>query len=447
MGLYTLNDAYKLSWVEQVYGEKETTSLYQCKSLYDFDPNYSFGCFNENEDVSDYQELSQFLETVKNAKSPSDLEDVFDIDHFLTEMAIEYLLGSWDHIQNPLVNHNFYLYKQPNGKWVYLSYDFDMDFGHPLRPYDTPMNEFTKDNNLIRVLILNDSTRFDDILKKVVEKVFNPATLYPHIDELKAFIEPYVKLDKTPDSNGNYPGRINTQATDDISYEQWEANIEYTSINTNLGNNYGLKFWTLIKYRYVCDYYDMECDPVYMDENYKYSVNTDVGTAEDYIYVRVTKTATSTVIETEVPTTTIIETKVPTTTVIETEVPTTTIIETEVPTTTVIETESTTIVAPPTPTPTNQIKCWSELEGYPCCSPGIKKVYAQDEYGDWGYDFSKNVWCGLTAIDERVDEEECWSEEYGYPCCKGCKVYEEDYLGSWGYESNHWCGISSYCKK
>ncbi|OUM61888.1 Non-catalytic module family DOC2, partial [Piromyces sp. E2] len=91
--------------------------------------------------------------------------------------------------------------------------------------------------------------------------------------------------------------------------------------------------------------------------------------------------------------------------------------------------------------------CWSELEGYPCCPPGLTEVYAQDLYGDWSYDYKNNEWCGLTLLEEPIHDKECWSEEFGYPCCKGCKVYEEDSDGSWGYELNQWCGIQSFCKK
>jgi len=88
-------------------------------------------------------------------------------------------------------------------------------------------------------------------------------------------------------------------------------------------------------------------------------------------------------------------------------------------------------------------KCLAEVVGYPCCDEDIKHVYAQDEHGDWGYDFVKEEWCGLTPL--KIEEGECWSEKYGYPCCETCYVYDEDKNGKWGYEHHHWCGIQSYC--
>lgn len=90
-------------------------------------------------------------------------------------------------------------------------------------------------------------------------------------------------------------------------------------------------------------------------------------------------------------------------------------------------------------------KCWSEVIGYPCCDKGITHVYKQDAFGDWGYDFSKKQWCGLTPYTEPAYDEVCWSEKLGYPCCKGCRVFETDDDGQWGYENKQWCGIQSYC--
>ncbi|OUM58013.1 hypothetical protein PIROE2DRAFT_16825 [Piromyces sp. E2] len=202
MGLYIITDLFKLSWIEKVYGEKDTTTLYKCKNIFDLSPTYSEGCVNENEDVTDETEWINFLTAVKNAKSASDLEDIFEIDHFLYEMAIEYLTNGWDHILNA---HNFYMYKQPNGKWIYLSFDFDLDIG---QYYEN------------------------------INKVFNPSILYPHIDELKQFIKPYVELDKILNSEGLYPGRFDNKSKL-FSMEQWDA---YSEFNTGVTDRtaYGL---------------------------------------------------------------------------------------------------------------------------------------------------------------------------------------------------------------
>ncbi|OUM61937.1 Non-catalytic module family DOC2, partial [Piromyces sp. E2] len=80
--------------------------------------------------------------------------------------------------------------------------------------------------------------------------------------------------------------------------------------------------------------------------------------------------------------------------------------------------------------------CLAETIGYICCSPDNTDLYYQDEYGDWGIDFEKNEWCGITPY-----VKECWSKELGYNCCNGCNVIEIDNDGKWGVENDEWCGI------
>jgi len=297
MGLFVLTDAYKLPWIEQVYGEKDSIHLYKCLGAHLSNDNIN-NCENENDDIVDPTEISEewssFIETIINAKSAEDIEDIFEVDHFIKEMAIEYLLGAWDHLQ---LGHNFYLYKQPNGKWIYLTYDHDHSFGINLDRIflgilivDLPerlerinldypnysFSDWTQSRHLIDILILKDPTRFNQAIKEIVETVFNPATLFPHIDELKEFIRPYAQKDYTPNEEGNYPGRINTLGINPYTFEHWEANSEFTSVITLQYNAYGIKYWILAKYRNVCKTYDLECDPVYLDENFKYDVDENI---------------------------------------------------------------------------------------------------------------------------------------------------------------------------
>jgi len=289
MGLYIITDSLNLSWIEDTFGDKKSSYLYKCVAMGDFLVENVEGCINKNEDVTDHSEWIDFLQKVENAKSASDIDDIFNIDHFLYEMAIDYLLGAQDHYL-----HNFFLYKHPNGKWTYLSYDFDYDFGfimgfdynHVL--YNMTDEDYFKEFNykgrLTDLLISQNHTKFNEIIKEIVQEVFNPYTLYQHIDEVKQFIKPYVTLDKTPDSNGNYPGAIMKK---DYGYkyftlEQWDAYSEFTKEDNNFGNGicvsmtYGLKYWVLMKYRDVCQRLNMECDPIYMNENYEFPVNKDL---------------------------------------------------------------------------------------------------------------------------------------------------------------------------
>ena len=124
LGLFIFTDLYKESWVEYVYGEKDTQSLYKCVyCLMDF--YYRSGFKNENKEATNKKELYEFLAEMTKAQYLSDVESIFDVDQFYKEIAIDVLTSSWDHTY-----HNYYLYKnKETNKWIYLSHDFDLDMG------------------------------------------------------------------------------------------------------------------------------------------------------------------------------------------------------------------------------------------------------------------------------------------------------------------------------
>ncbi|ORX79626.1 hypothetical protein BCR32DRAFT_281234 [Anaeromyces robustus] len=407
IGFYILMDSIKLRWIEDVYDDPDSTSLYNCKYINNqlTVTTSSEGCVNVNDEVTDNTEWIEFLTILDNTKSPEDIEDIFDIDLFLTEIAFEFLSGSWDHYLN--FGHNFNLYKPKNDKWKILYNDFDSELGQDnsvntgfgpniKKNTDVPSYSFeefaVKKTHLLDILIFQNTTRFDNILKNFVTNAFNPTILFPHIDELKEFIRPYVELDKTPNENAGY-----------YSFAEWEANCEFTTVDSfQYYYGYGLKYWILQKYRYICKTYNMDCDPVYMDENYQYTIDKSVEYKSPETQQSPEQPEPTTTVDVVLPQ------------------PTETIITPEVP----------------------QYNCWAELIGYPCCPSHNKIVFSHDGNGDWGYDFKTNQWCGITPFV--APAEECWSEIYGYSCCKGCTIYESDVDGNWGYEDGKWCGIPSY---
>jgi len=293
LGLYVIMDAVKVSWAKWAFDDEDTTNLYQCKealSYLDLE-NSVTGCINEDSDITDNTEFVEFLTALSQAESAEDIEDFFDIDQFLYEIAYEYLSGSWDHY---LYNgHNYNVYKNiKNGKWTVILYDFDADLGQDtfyIEIYpritdskDYPSYSFLEwdavQHHLVDILIHKDPTRFNNILKTFVTKVFNPTVLFPHIDEIKERIRPYIEEQRTPDENGEIIGVINKNGYD-YPFEYWEPNIEFTPISDgSMSKAYGIKYWILMKYRYVCKHYDIECDPEYLDENYKYTIDESVAT-------------------------------------------------------------------------------------------------------------------------------------------------------------------------
>jgi len=293
LGFFVLRDAYKPSWIESEFGDKDTKSLYKCENLSHLTKDYSsVTCNNENEKIEDKTELIEFLTALDKAQSASDIEDIFEVDQFLTDMALEYLLGAWDHIL--YTGQNYYIYKQPNGKWKYLPYDHDYDFGMHMdrvgftyifpdmperskkvlsRDYTSlSYSDWIKHHHITDILIYKDPSRFEKILKDVVAKVFNPTTLYPYIDELKKYIKPYIQKELIDDKDKIVI--YNPDGLRSFTYEEWDANSEFTNIRTQLYYAYGLKYWILGKYRYMCKtYQDIKCDSKYLDESYQYLIN------------------------------------------------------------------------------------------------------------------------------------------------------------------------------
>jgi len=160
---------------------------------------------------------------------------------------------------------------------------------------------------LTNILILNNPSKFLEILKEIIDKVFNPYILYLRIDELKEFIKSSVTQSKIPDVNGIYPGVINLYNAENpfvnYSLEEWDAYSEFTSSEII----YGLKYWILMKYRYLCQTYQWECDPIYMDENYNYYINEELNYPDDEDYYTTMKYEDSTDYPTEYFTESLIE--------------------------------------------------------------------------------------------------------------------------------------------
>jgi len=389
-GFYVLMDSPKPSWAEIEYGDVDTTHIMKCKNGGNVLTVSSSAtqCMNENDEATDNTEWTNLLSRIDSATSASDIEDIFDVDQFLREMAYEYLSGSWDHFLNSA--HNFIMYKMPEqygGKWTMVEYDFDADFGQDVCAIefmgsvkddkDYPSWSFldwaNKPRHIVDILINNDDTRFKNIVWEMIEKAFNPELLFDRIDELKDFIRPYVQKDKTP-VNGKKPGMLNTRATNDYTMEQWEANSEFTNLGINSSSSgYGLKYWILNRYRKACELYNFNCDPVYMDLNYYYDIDRNV---EGPINTQFNIGFGFGGAQQQQPTQ-------PKTTQSQPPKPANYTSTKKTITATVTQIAS-----------TSNANCWSEKLGFPCCSTCSEVVYT-DADGKWGIE--NGNWCGLTC--------------------------------------------------
>jgi len=169
-----------------------------------------------------------------------------NIDIFLKYLALEWLIGSFDHML--VLGHNFYFYKNEiNNKWDVIYYDYDNTLGQGeyAKAWAWPtgktkdvesltkisFKEFVDDQKIFDIAVNNDDTRFKKNLKELLIYGYNPVLLNEHIDDLKSYISPYVKEDYTP-INGEYPGRVNKlgYSLEGITYESYEMNSEYETV-------------------------------------------------------------------------------------------------------------------------------------------------------------------------------------------------------------------------
>ena len=267
-GLYVFMDAIKTSWVKQTFNpsEKEVTTLYQCKNGgFNFQSNSAYACENSNDDYPSMDAFKKFVSDANNARNVADLEKIMDVDVFLKYLALEWLIGSFDHFM--IYGHNFNWYKrETDGKWVVIYYDYDNTFGTGLssnlwagKSRNQDGTQFKNNNQYVQYsfadwdknvpilgkLVFQNQNKFKQIVHDVLVQAFNPDTLNPHINELKTFLTPYVKEDLTINSQGKLPGRINGAGS---KHNSSVSNFE-NAIESNV------KSWIKNKFDVACSNY------------------------------------------------------------------------------------------------------------------------------------------------------------------------------------------------
>ncbi|ORX86578.1 coth-domain-containing protein [Anaeromyces robustus] len=454
MGFWVISDSIKKNWLKRKFGDEreEVRTLYQCKAdgiRFD-DGTAKSKCVNSNEDIADYMEpFYTFVDQVNAAKTRADLEKIMDVDNFLKYIAWEYLIGSWDHILGPF-GHNIYWYQQPNGKWVYLPYDFDLDLGScmwddqfSIKSYfkgegeiDFPaisFKDFELDHPIIKILVHDDDTRFRELLGDVVSKVFNPDTLLTRIEELKEFVAPYVKNNIETGA-----GKINKICPKQClwTYQEFLDNIEYTYVydTHDYVKAFGLKYWIRRRYNSAAAYYGINTNATSSDKKHKlieprpepvilypYRVNDVVEKISD----RMSYHHYGEPLPDYTPDKSYSDDRVPVLGINQYNVE-----------------RLSKGTEPSKPSEPKTEECWSEALGYKCCSKGCDAVVlAIDNSGNWGAE--NGEWCGIQCDFEK---DECPGKKYGYSCCETCDVYLNDDEGKWGVDNGYWCSIKTSCQ-
>ncbi|ORX40428.1 hypothetical protein BCR36DRAFT_364604 [Piromyces finnis] len=405
-GLFGLMDSLKPYNIKRMYNtktDKKDLKLIQCKDMgFRFTSDTVNICSSDGGDESAFEEFKQFVAEVEKANSLEDLEKIMNVDIFLKYFALEWVIGSFDHML--VLGHNFYFYKNEiNNKWDVIYYDFDNTLGQAQRvdwawssgknqgveDYTTlTFEEFTDNQRIFDIAVNKDDTRFKKNLKELLTFGYNPVLLNEHIDDLKSYISPYVKEEYTP-INGEYPGRLNKLGypLDGLTYESYELNSEYGTVGHQemMGELRvpGIKAWIRDSFESVCAQYGFDKEEILKDT---------VTLAPTSFFTKI-KNGISPYDGSIIPNNN-----------------------------------------------NDDDECWASEQGYDCCE-SCNVVFVEENGQKWGVE--NNQWCGIQDSVCEAEEDVCQSSDYG--CCETCNQYYVDYTGRYGYENGQWCLVKNTC--
>lgn len=154
---------------------------------------------NEEEaDWSDVQELSTVLNSdlrlIDSQSWKDNLEEIFDVDVFLTWLAVNGTIQNWD--TYGVMTHNFYLYDNPEtGKLTWIPWDNNESFSEWKKGLvgltangtgdDWPLIRYILDDEEYRAQYIENVHEFNDT-------IFSKEALTERIEQLHDMIAPYV---------------------------------------------------------------------------------------------------------------------------------------------------------------------------------------------------------------------------------------------------------------
>ena len=187
LGVYTINEP-----VDKIFLEKNLPEELQGGDLYkcgwgmgggaSFSTSSSIGIEDEdaclfysydlktNKKTSTHQALKNFITEInKSSITKERIAELIDIDNFISFAAISWFLGNPDDLRNNY--NNYYLYFTPQGKAMFIPYDYDRSMGisHDWNPTGHGM---TKDDPLTKEMGAGGRQNNPVYLKTVVKGGF-----------------------------------------------------------------------------------------------------------------------------------------------------------------------------------------------------------------------------------------------------------------------------------
>ncbi|KAG0050980.1 hypothetical protein BGZ83_004231 [Gryganskiella cystojenkinii] len=173
---------------------------------------YTMQILGDNNATEPLAQLIQFMADLKDYTPGVTADPVgywtsrLDLDGFLRNMALEYLMGAFDNYW--MAGSNYFLYFNKKlggpGKWQWLPTDFDGTFGNGAeintKASYKVLYDFKIDHPLVSKLIINTpqiNTMFTTVLKEIVSTAFKPEAMNARIDGLHKMISADAQWDFT----------------------------------------------------------------------------------------------------------------------------------------------------------------------------------------------------------------------------------------------------------
>lgn len=209
MGVYLMLEQIDDEFVDKRFGHEEGF-LYKCSFGATLENNgrvFSDDLYESkmNEESDTRNELQSFVEVLNGTTDDdfrNEIQQVFQVDRFIRQLAVEAVTGHWDGYS--YLGNNYYLfYNERSGKFEFIAYDTDNTWGIDWVSRDwatRDLNHFHRHGHArpltSRILDVPEfRNRYNACLNKVFQLFFTEVMLFPVLENLENVLDPYIEID------------------------------------------------------------------------------------------------------------------------------------------------------------------------------------------------------------------------------------------------------------
>ncbi|MDW3196748.1 MAG: CotH kinase family protein [Cytophagales bacterium] len=215
MGVYLMIEQIDDEFVDRRFGH-EDGFLYKCSFSATLEDNgrllnnelYESKMNEENDTRAELQAFAEVLNNTSDENFREEIQQVFQVDRFIRQLAVEAVTGHWDGYS--YLNNNYYLfYDDHSGKFEFIAYDTDNTWGIDWVSRDwatRDLNHFHRHGQArpltSRILEVPEyRNRYHACLNKVFSLYFTQGELFPLLSDLEDLLDPYVETDERFDAS------------------------------------------------------------------------------------------------------------------------------------------------------------------------------------------------------------------------------------------------------